>query len=105
MAAWPGASAKTTFPTVANLLRRDLRPRPGRLHARGAVFELRNFPEWIERRVGQEIGRGLCVRERDEHNAVGDRIVLAGGELDGATAGGDAHHLARCDAEAGQLIA
>src|ERR1700756_3152035 len=97
------AGGAATSPKVA-LLRR-LAHNPGRLHPRGAELELRNLAERIELRIGEQVGGRLHERERDEHDAVRHRVVLAGGELYRAAAGGDAHHVARRDAEPGKSAA
>ena len=64
------------------------------LHPGRAILELGDLAERIERRIGQEVGRRLDIGERDEHHAVGDRVVLARRELDGAAAGRDPHEVA-----------
>src|SRR5581483_482775 len=46
------------------------------LHPGGAILELRNLAERVERRVGKEVGGGLDVSERDEDHAVRNRVVL-----------------------------
>src|SRR5262249_49621620 len=75
------------------------------LHPRGTILELRNLPEWIERRIGEQVGGRLDISERDEPHAVGNPIVLAHRKLDRAAPCADPHHVARRNAEAGDLAA
>ena len=63
--------------------------RPPRLDLGGAILEFGDLPERIERRIGEQIRRRLDERERNEHDAVRNRVVLARGELDRAAAGRD----------------
>src|SRR5437764_8362919 len=73
------------------------------LDARRAIFEFRDLAEWVERRVGQQIGGRLDERERDEHDALWDRVVLARVELDRAAPGRDPDALAGRDPELGDV--
>ena len=75
------------------------------LDAGGAILEFGDFPEWIERRVGEEVRRGLDIGERDEDDAVGDRIVLARRKLDAAAAGRNADRAARREPKPRDLAA
>src|SRR5215469_7672510 len=81
------------------LLRRHPRRVLDWLDLGGAILEFGNFPERVERRVGEQVRRRLHERERDEHDAVGNGVVLARNELDGAAPGRHAHHVAGLDAE------
>src|SRR5512132_624925 len=83
------------------LFGRDL-PRFSRLDLCRAELEFRNLSEWIERRIGQDICRSFHKGKRNEYDAIRDAIVLARIELDFAAARGDAHHVARLDAELGK---
>src|SRR5262249_42611874 len=80
-------------------LLRCLPRRSRRLHARGAEFELGDFAERVERRVGEQVRGGFHEGERDEHDAVGNGVVLARGQLDRAAPRGHADRVAGCDAE------
>src|SRR5262245_53535700 len=73
--------------------------RSDRLDFRCAEFEFRNLPEWIERRIGQNIRGGFHVSEGDEHDAIGDCVILTRVELNSAATGGYAHHVSRFDPE------
>src|SRR5262245_4543488 len=73
--------------------------RPDRLDLRGAEFEFRNLAEWIERRIRQNICRRFHKRERDEHDAIRNGIVLTRVELDGATSRRHTDHVAGPDAK------
>src|SRR5215472_467699 len=89
-----GAGPASRRPRKGALLR-GLAHDAGGLDARGAELELGNLAERIELGVGEQVGGRLDVGERDEHDAVRHRVVLAGGELDRTAAGADAHHVAR----------
>src|SRR5215471_3852841 len=105
-ARWLRCAAKASdHRKTARSLRRDPRLLARRLDPSRTVLELRNLAERIERRVGQQIGGRFHERERNEHNAVRHRIVLARDELDGAATGADTDHVARRDPEFLQLIA
>src|SRR5712671_2402460 len=69
----------------------------------GAEFVFGDLAERIELRVGQDVGGGFGVAERDEHLARGDGAVAARLQLDGAAPGGDADVFAGGDAEPAQL--
>src|SRR2546428_304690 len=65
-------------------------PLPALGHPHGAVLELRDLADGIERRVGQLVGRGLVIAERDKDRAarragIGPRIQrdLAAPRFDG----------------------
>src|SRR5262245_35782055 len=47
-----------------------------RFHLRRAILEFGDFPERIERGIGEQIGRGLDIGERDKDDAIRHRIVL-----------------------------
>src|SRR3974377_2467874 len=87
----PLLSARATMgfaslnPSYGALLRRLARLHA--LHPRGAILELRDLPERVERRIGEEVRGRLHIGERDEHDAVGHGIILACGKLDGAATG------------------
>src|SRR5712671_2014563 len=61
-----------------------------RLDLGGAEFVFRDLADRVELRVGQHIGGGFGIAERDEHLARGDGAVAARLQFDRATAGGDA---------------
>ena len=69
--------------------------RAARHHADGAVLELGDLAERIERGVGQLVDRRLVVAERHEHRAARRTVVGAGIQRDAAAARLDGHHVAR----------
>src|SRR6202007_476704 len=71
--------------------------RGGRLDLGGAELVLRDLAEWVELRVGQHVGGGFGVAERDEHLARGNGAVAARFQLDRAAPGGDANLFAGSD--------
>src|SRR5262249_18808848 len=73
--------------------------RSDRLDFRCAEFEFRNFPEWIKRRIGQNIRGGLHVSEGDEHDTIRNSVILTRVELNSAATGGHAHHVSGLDPE------
>src|SRR5438105_12370395 len=56
---------------------RTLRKRAANGHTNGAILELGNLAERIERRIGQQIRRRLVVAERDEHRTARHAVVGA----------------------------
>src|SRR5438874_10155129 len=96
--AWMAGTSPAMTGKVFVLLRRDARGGLGPLHLGGAIFELGDFSERVERWVSQEVGRRLDEGEGNEHDAVGHAVVLASGELDRAAAGGHADHVTGRDA-------
>jgi hypothetical protein len=72
----PGAH-ETGQPAGTIVLLRRLHPRLARFDLRSAEFEFRYLAEWIERRIGEYIRRRFDVSERDEHNAIGNAVILA----------------------------
>src|SRR5271165_478228 len=84
---------------VLSLLRSDACCRLDALDLGRAILELGDFPERVERGIGQKVGRRFHEGERNEYDAVGNGVVLAHGKLDRAAAGGDPHRIARLDAE------
>src|SRR5271165_1707228 len=74
-----------------------------RLDLGGAEFVFRDLAEWVELRVGQDIGRRFGIAERDEHLAGRDGAVAARLQFDRATAGGNANLFAGGDAEPAQV--
>src|SRR5215469_11737449 len=98
---WPGvrtkpASAPSPIPILA-LFRCHARRGSHGLDLGGAILEFGNFPERVERRVGEQVRRRLHERERDEYDAVGNGVVLTRDELDGAAPGRYPHHVAGLD--------
>src|SRR5262245_15224453 len=75
------------------------------LHLGRAVLEFGNFSEWVERRIGEQIGGGLDESEWNEHDAVGDRVVLARGKLNAAAPRRHSHSLAGGNAEPREIAA
>src|SRR5215470_6042770 len=71
---------------VAALLRRHARGLLDLLHLGGAILELGDLPERIKRRIGKQVRRRLDEGKWDEHDAVGDTVVLPRSELDHAAA-------------------
>src|ERR1700730_18732455 len=74
-----------------------------RLDLGGAEFVFGDLADRVELRVGQHIGGGFGVAERDEHLGGGDGAVAARLQLDGAAPGGDADLFAGGDAEPAQF--
>src|SRR5215471_1901374 len=97
--AWP---LRHRPPTEAvSLVRR--RTHRDRLYLGGAEFVLGNLAERVELRVGQHVGGGFGIAERDEHLARCDGAVAARLEFDRAAPGCDAHPLPGGDAEPTQF--
>ncbi len=60
----------------------------------GAEFEFGNFADRVELRVGEDVGGGLGIAERDKHHPRCDIAVGARLQFDHAAPGGDAHRRA-----------
>ena len=71
--------------------------RADRLHVRRAVFELGNFAEGIERRIGKQVRGGFGETEGREDQAVGHAGVHAHRQFDGAAPCRDANPVPRLD--------
>src|SRR6516162_3765923 len=96
------AGADIASAITSATLPRGRRRHCDRLDLGGAEFELRDLADRVELRVGQHVGRGFGIAERDEHLTQGDGTVGACLQFDHAAAGGDADLLAGGDAEAAQ---
>src|SRR5258707_12378861 len=64
------------------------------LHLHGAILDLRDLAEGIERRVGEQVGGGLVEGERDEDRAARRAVVGARHERDLAAPRSHRHHVA-----------
>src|SRR5207249_2427663 len=91
--------SKTNATRRRSLLRCHASWRLDALELGRAILEFRDFPERIERGIGEQVRRRFHEGEWYEHDAVGNGIVLPDGELDRAAPRRDPHHVARLDAE------
>ena len=60
-----------------------------------AVFHLGYFGVGVQSLIGEFVGGGFVVAERDEHRASLDAMISAGEQADFATAGFNSQHITR----------
>src|SRR5512135_2416325 len=88
---------------LALAVARVARPFAALGHLDGAVLELGDLAERVERRVGEQVRRRLVERERDEHGAARRAFVGARVERNAAAARGDRHHVAGLRLQGGEV--